>query len=321
MKNILLVLIAAIILGCQPVEPEIDLQQPKIVLNGLITTDSVFGVTITKSLSITDTESEYDFLQKASGSIYQKSLKVDTLMNRTKKEGVRYGYYYKEKNYIAKYIIPEPGKEYEIEVRYPGMETIHAKTTIPTLVSIEKFDTTRFTFPVDNPLVSNQGFLCQLSFTDPPNEENYYLLYVIRKNSYRKNDGTMQKDYIYFGCNDAIIEDQIKVGSGLLGIDFSDKSINGKTYHLSFTIKFQDVGIPLLTWDPNPQDTIRKTSLHFCLYSINKDYFNYLKELNLFYANYRNPLADPVQVSSNVEGGYGFFSGAAVSCDSLVFKY
>ncbi|PKP10210.1 MAG: hypothetical protein CVU09_07510 [Bacteroidetes bacterium HGW-Bacteroidetes-4] len=293
------------------------------VLNGLITTDSLFGVTITQSTLVTDPEHGNEFLQNASGTIYQNNRTLDTLTNRSDKEmSERSYYYYNAKNYFAMHIVPEAGKEYEIEIKYPGMKTVYAKTTIPDKVTIEKLDTTRIKLPFVNEYVSDEGFLCQISFTDPPDEENYYLIGIIKSRSHDMNsDGIWHGDYMLFTCDDAIVEEELKSGSGIYSVAFSDKSINGMAYKLTLSLKFQEIGIPLLPWEPAPYDTIRRTVLHFRLYSINKEYFTYIQELNLFYKNYRNPLAEPTQVRSNVAGGYGFFSGAAVSSDSLVFKY
>ena len=62
-------------------------------------------------------------------------------------------------------------------------------------------------------------------------------------------------------------------------------------------------------------------TFYFRLYSISSEFFNYIHTLNLYNKNYGNPLADPVITYSNITGGYGIFSGAAVSSDSIVWNY
>jgi hypothetical protein len=57
------------------------------------------------------------------------------------------------------------------------------------------------------------------------------------------------------------------------------------------------------------------------LYNITEEYYQYIQTLNLFLKNYKNPLAEPTQVFSNINGGYGILGGAGVSTDSVIFRY
>ena len=64
-----------------------------------------------------------------------------------------------------------------------------------------------------------------------------------------------------------------------------------------------------------------KKTIYLRLYSITEEYFRYIQTLNLFEKDFGDPLTNPVQVFSNVTGGFGIFAGAAVSSDSIVFNY
>jgi hypothetical protein len=64
-----------------------------------------------------------------------------------------------------------------------------------------------------------------------------------------------------------------------------------------------------------------KKTIYLRLYSITEECFRYIQTLNLFEKDFGDPLTNPVQVFSNVTGGFGIFAGAAVSSDSIVFNY
>jgi hypothetical protein len=296
--------------SCNQKEPTIDIEPSKIVINGLITTDSLVGITLTRSSAITEWVHVDDFLQGAKIHIYKNDQLADSLDNRNITLG--YYYFYRVKNYAATRLVPESGNEYKIEVKYPGFETASATTIIPQKVTIDKIDTLRIDYPYTNLYESNHGLFCQVSFSDPADEENYYLFMMLG------SSGVRNLDNVSFLCNDAIVEETLNHGSIPIGVAFSDKKINGQKYKLALIFKFKEL---FIASDSIKNPFYRQAKMYFNLYSINKDYFNYLKELNLFYANYRNPLADPVQVSSNIKGGYGFFSGAAVSTDSVIINH
>ncbi len=313
MKNNLLFVCWLFLFACQSKLPALNSESSKIVINALITTDSLFGVTITRSSPISANEYN-EWIQDAIVTIRHGEI-ADCLLARQPRLYLDDLLFWPT-NYYSKDMLPEAGFEYEIEVQCPEMQTVVANTTIPGMVKIAKLDTTRIVYPeVENPEISNLGFLCQLSFIDPQAEENFYMLQVILHSTewgYFKN--------LAFICGHSVVEEEIKDGLGTKAVVFSDKSINGKEFTLPLEIKCQDIGYPF-RGEADPYNPHGKATIYFRLYSMNKEYFTYIQTLNLFYKNYRNPLAEPAQVYSNVEGGYGIFAGAAVTTDSLVFKY
>jgi hypothetical protein len=223
-------------------------------------------------------------------------------------------------NYKSKMEYPLSGHTYKIIVKAPGKPTVTATTTIPNVVNIQRVDTSRIILNNVEYLQSNIEIACDISFTDPPNEKNYYLLYVYLRHDSIISVSNGSCGSINFICNDPIVEENINNGSEKFGIAFSDKSINGKQYRLRVILSGNDIGQPF--WNNDiPILPTHKATLYFRLYSITEDYFKYIHTLNLFLENYNNPLGIPTQVYSNVTGGYGIFAGAAVSSDSIVFKY
>ena len=139
----------------------------------------------------------------------------------------------------------------------------------------------------------------------------------------------MNSENMDFLCNDAIVEEKLIGHEGgalspnpIRGIAFSDKTINGQKSDLTITISCIAIGLPFWIDDPSyNKDGNHKKVIYFRLYSITEEYYKYIQTLNQYNKDYDNPLADPVQVYSNVTGGYGIFAGAAVSTDSIVFTY
>ncbi len=306
-------IILLFIVSCQK-EINIPDTGRKIVINGLINTNDTLAVHISKSLYIGDSTKllTTDSLTDATVIIYENNQLSDTL---TYQKNKTYGLNTDRLvNYKGNYLVPKSGKEYKLMIKYAGYPDVYSTTRIPNIVKIEKVDTSVVTLSgTFEEWQCNISLICDIQFTDTENEENYYLFNVYR--SFDDNDAVG----IELICNDPVVEEELRKGTMQFGLAFSDKTINGKTYRLRIILEGANIGMPFC--DDNYPFPPHKTSIYFRLYSIPKEYFKYIQTLNLFYKNYNNPLAEPTQVYSNIEGGYGIFAGAAISVDSLVFKY
>jgi len=306
--SIFLILICA----CQKENVEIPDTGRKLVINALITTDSLINVRISKSFYFKDPlmgPAPFPEFDSAEVRFYKNNIYLDSLYYSIRRN--YYGEIYFKSNYWSKDVFPLPGNEYIIKVKKPGFPDATATTIIPGLVKIEKVDTSR---TVVVPGYGRDFIMnCKIEFTDPAAEKNYYLINLVTKKL------PLGKEYMAFDCNDPVIEEEF--GSNTMagkvlkyGYAFSDKLIEGKKYSLNVSFDGS------YYWD-NPYNPIPRSSysIYFRLYSITEDYFKFIQTLNLFNATYMNPLAEPVMVYSNVSGGYGIFAGAAVSTDSIIF--
>jgi hypothetical protein len=313
----------AIFTSCQQEKIEIPDTGRKIVINGLITTDNLINLTINKSVSLRNFGIGDDIDEdSANVYMYQNEILIDTL-NYNKKELI-HSTLYSTPNYLSKKIYPLPGKEYKIIVKRNGLPDATAKTIIPNAVKIDFVDSTRIKMDPDtfgDFIHNNDRLICNIEFSDPSSETNYYC-FDIKSYDYQiwmpPYDGKIHCDMrsAIFETNDPIVEERLIGGNGLEGITFSDKLVNGKKYIL--TISF---GIDQLIHSYSSGFLPYKSVIYFRLLSITKEFYTYLKTLKLYSKNYSNPLAEPVEVNSNVTGGYGIFTGAAASQDSIVFKY
>lgn len=308
----------------------------KIVINGFLSSDSLLKVKISKSMYISDegmyADSAFYSLKNANVSIYQDNKRIDSLYHIPESNPWEPDFYNPRNidtwfhfgNYLSKSIIPIPGKEYRIVVKAPRLPDATAKVTIPNLVTIEKVDTMRFLTTEIPDLPWKECMKFTIEFTDPANESNYYLFNIWKTPSWDN-----QRNLTFY-CDDPIVEEKIDFLSPhyyiktssfwpYLGVAFTDKVINGQKHSLDVTVLGIDIGMPFYFNGDDP-DSHTKT-IYLKLYSITEECYLYIQALNLYNKNYGNPLANPVTVYSNINGGYGIFTGAALATDSIVFKY
>lgn len=303
--------------ACQKENVDIPDTGRKIVVNGLISTDSLINVHISRSEYFTDFDTEHHSrdLDSATIRFYNENTCIDSLNHISHK--VNYQYVYYKSNYWSKSVRPLPGKEYKISVNRPGFPEAIASTTIPRLVKIERLDTSRINY-YDFGFIMN----CRIEFTDPPSEKNYYLINIIRVQLV-----PYLRHYMAFDCHDPVIEQKLGSSSGTSGSDnivrdhiygyaFTDKLIEGKKYNLNFSFNGSLYhGYHGSIYNQNPRTSY---IYYFRLISITEEYYKFIQSFQLFNSVRWNPLAEPVQVYSNINGGYGIFAGAAVSTDSII---
>ncbi len=311
----------------------------KLVINGFLSSDSLLKVTIGRSMFISEegpyADSAFYSLKNASVSIYQDNIKIDSLFyvpgpnpwepdfynTRNTSTWFNFG------NYKSKNIIPIPGHEYRIVVNAPELPNATGNSKIPDIVTINKVDTLSVLyaeFP-EIPEEWRKSMKFSVEFTDPADKNNYYLFSMWKAPSWDNNHRNL-----VFNCDDPVVEENLEFLSShsyikttstwpSLGVAFTDKVINGQKYHLDVTVSGTEIGAPFYPeWQE--ADSHSKT-VYLKLYSITEDCYLYIQTLNLYNKNYGNPLANPVTVYSNVDGGFGIFAGAALAIDSIVFKF
>jgi hypothetical protein len=318
MKLIAFFFFAVLIMSCQQETIIIPDTGRKIVINSLFASDSLAGVFLTNSMYISDSSMWLDvnYLEDASVKVFENERLLDSLTFE-KRFGMLNGLFISQNNYRSYYYRPIPGNHYKIVVNAPGMPEATAETTIPNVVKIERVDSSRIILANQSSWLSNIDMVFKVFFTDPAKEKNYYLFCVFEgKTSIRTRSSGLIIENITF--QDPVVEEDLDHGTERFGIAFSDKSINGKQHEIMVTINGSAIDFP--SKSSNSSYSVYRTVLYFKLYSITEGYFKYIQTLNLFLKNYNNPLDAPSQVYSNIQGGYGIFEGAAVSCDSIVFQ-
>jgi hypothetical protein len=310
MKSIIFIIIIVFVnISCQN-KLEVPDTGRKIVINGLITTDSLLNVQIGKSFYLNyntgDSSNLFYDLDNVDVKVLKNNLLTDSLYH------MQFYYYdtwmvFNGGNYKSKSIFPQTDNQYTIIAKSNNLPEAVATTVIPKIVRIEKVDTVGIILPQGSFNNSNKAYICKIKFNDPGEETNFYLLNIreMMSKNYASPNNSLD-----FSCDDPIVEEKLFSGEKNEGIAFSDKLINGQSHILNIIIKKEVIG---------NYTAIDKQTVCFRLYSITEEYFQYIKNLNLYSKNYGNPLADPVMLYSNVSGGYGMFSGAGISSYSVIF--
>src|SRR5664279_4984755 len=130
--------------SCNKLRLDIPDTGRKIVINGLITTDELLNLRVSKSAYLIDPGHSYipetKDLDSAEVYIFKNNDRIDLLH----KEG-EYDFYpwnlLTVGNYYSNTLIPSPGTEYKVVAKFPGLPDASASTVIPNLVKIDKTDT------------------------------------------------------------------------------------------------------------------------------------------------------------------------------------
>lgn len=144
-------------------------------------------------------------------------------------------------------------------------------------------------------------FHYSITFTDPSDTENYYMLMESETNEIECNDPIL-------GENDTPLDAVYSKDSDFFV--FSDKSISGQEYTLNFMFKRHSHDILL-----HDNKIINKV----CLYSISKDYYLYLLSIYKKYNGLNGDLeslglAEPKFIYSNVSPGVGIVAAQTPIC-------
>ncbi len=317
MKKTFLIFIA-IIFVLSSCKKTLDLSitdaEKKIVINGILYPDSIVRVNISRSLGVLEEDStEFQFLNKATAKLYENDNYIETLVFDS------LGFYHST-------IIPDLTKKYKLEVESEGIEKAIGRVefikSVPfTITDVESF-VIDSTITVSRTSDWNEEFEpydttfqyanvnCKLSFEDPL-ETNFYVIQVysycfnmgyfesyengefVLSGFYLNNDSKMQKIYANYSIenNNTLIENYT-----FYGVDYDilqDDLFNGQTLSLNLDIDFT-------TFDLQP--------VYIKMYSVPKNYIDYSKSENKYWQANGNPFAQPVNVFSNIENGFGIFT-------------
>jgi hypothetical protein len=294
----LLFWLVPIVLGstsCEKIIPiDIPDTQRKIVVNGLISPSVPVVVNLTKSLTVLE-NGEFVYLENANVKLYENGNLAGTLTPDTA------GYY----RFPA--FTPVIGNTYKLTVDYPGLAPVEAETTIPSSVGIVSVDTSR--------VVNEWGqeiFKIKVVFDDPAEQDNIYgysvaltykeFDYLTMQYTgkwitqpgwvYEENNEFVEDEIHYYGQK-AYIEDHLFNGQSRT----LDLRLSGFEYLLSDTVKV-DVNLE----------------------QISPEFYTYVVSSEAYQRSHRNPFSEPVQVYTNIQGGFGIFSSYTVNTRTFIVR-
>ena len=265
--------------------------EPKIVMNGILSQSSGMWLNVSESVGTsTPVINSFVPIEDATVSVFQEGqLELSVTENNSG-------------NYYSSGFSPQPGEAYEIRVHVDGMPDASATVTIPHLVEFSDY---QFSTEVLSQNYYNQvlykevDFYLNFTISDPPDTLNHYMLGVY----YLEND-----QYVPLQVETEDLTMNIYIQDGVDILAWNDHSIDGETREFD-------------VWFRGQKNEGFETRILIALYSIEEAYFKYLKTYsqNFTVLNEGGLLYEPVQVSTNVAGGYGIVS--AVASSHIVIEY
>ena len=296
MKKLISIIAILFLLGS--CEKSIDFNgqktDPITIVNGLLNPDSIFRVSVTKSKHITDTN-PIPKVTNARVEVYQGNSLLEEL-NHTG-QGIYTGF--------SK---PVVGELYTLKLTN-DKDALETQATIPLPVVIDEV-----TASSNNNVNAENMFELSLTFTDPPQIENYYRI-TIHHDQLGDSD---QASSLYLSSNDLIIRSVFGQDDGLDNtpdneyLIFNDRLIDGKNYKLQ--LSFSDSEF-YEGYDDQNSNYYKNYKLR--LHSISKDFYLYLKSRNLESWVADDPFSEPVPVFSNIIGGGGVLGAYSTSFSSV----
>ncbi len=282
---------------------DIDLEDYRnesiVVMNSIITPDTVVMADISRTWFFTDTEPAQDI----------KDLQVELYINSHRCAVMLYN----GEKYISD-IRPQEGDTIRIQTQVDG-HTVMAEDIVPILTHIENIQITHQQVPSESPTyeVDSNGnvisynkddeFTYRITFQDQPDIQNYYFIRIEETNKGRV-PGTFDYSYdlvfqiLSEQINGSLTNQKIE---GQYGLPFSDKGIDGQKY----TLTIKETG----STSYYKYDTCYR---RFRLYSISEPYYRYLISLqsNDSDQSWQGGMTDigiaePVTIYSNIKGGVG----------------
>ncbi len=299
----------------EPIDISVPETQKKIVLNGFITPDSTIKVNLSESLGILEKDKDLKFLKNAAVKIYEDETYKETLQ-------------YDTNGYYIGTIYPQIGKEYKITAEYPPLDNVDAETVLlnPPIIKEINYEPVFHTEvqtwfnndtgePFDTTIYVLNNVNVNLTLQDPPNENNYYFLTFSAKIAqaeylppdYEPVFTGVKMTYLDYNATNLNWENNFYTRN-LKGFVFSDNLFSGTNFTINANI-----------YMPYTQDAPDK--IYVGLHAITEDFYQYVISYSKYQDIEGNPLAEPVNIMTNVHNGFGFFSGYSTKKDSIIIDY
>ena len=294
-KIFILLIIASHIISCEKVIPfEGDVTVSKLVINSIFESDSTFKVHVSSSRSVVDTASFLN-IEDAEVKILDNNGNIVDVLNH-----INNGFYMGQ-------TYPEENKTYNLEVKHPNYSNITSLDSLPAPININRIDTT-----VMDP-INGDRIQINLNFDDPSSFQNYYLLETYAVSEYILVEGidTLEHE-IDTAQQYMILTDVVFQNGGSPWRDqglFNDLLFNGQNKVLEFEIPFYDES----GYEDGYDWSYKISGIRIYLHNISKSYYYYRTSLELYQNTSGNPFAQPVQVYSNIENGFGIFAGSQIT--------
>jgi Domain of unknown function (DUF4249) len=257
------------------IEIDLPMTDSKVVVNSLFTDSKQIKVHLSKSINVLD--NTIPVINDATIILLKDNAVTDTL-------------FYNEGYYFS-HISAEIGKEYSLIISVPGMDSVICRDIIPKKTILQSYNLTTSVMTDEDGFIINELQLDFQDFAGP----NFYEVDLKAENLLNNN-----MVGLWFKKN----SDPVITSTGLLDYNpgtliFTDKMFDGK----SCSVK--------VYYAITPGEGDYKLKITFR--SISESYFKY-KEKQFAYlfsldSDIFSGMSEPIQLYSNIKGGYGIFAG------------
>lgn len=296
----ILVTITSIIMACQK---EIDIKIPnepsRLVINAQWEQNRLFSARISRSVSVNEpirfNEDRFT-VKNALVLVKQNNIVVDTL----RWDSARAGYFTIRNRRTGL------NASYGIEVSAPGFPSASAVSTMPAVITRPTAITIRRNVRTG----SNNELLSEIAVTirDNPGADFYLLRFKTAFGQPFDCIFSTESEIEKIEIDNPLEPNPCFRGDRIL---FTDRNFNSNERTLLFYTNDSN----LAEFDDAPTQTKKRPWLE-CLY-INESYYRYIKSSSAYEGINGNSLAEPVNVTTNVNGGYGFFTTFTQAIDTL----
>ena len=317
--------ISLLFFSCEnPIEFSGETTKPMLVVNGLISPDSLIKVHLSKSKFFLQDNNNYEVVDNATVNVWVNGTKIEKLLS------IGQGYYQSS-------FKPKIGDNIKITAENSEFSEVSTSTEITTSIPILGADTTNHSFNeqymlqysssnnspqiVDTSgITKTESFDVKIKFSDPATISNFYRL-NLKTISYYDNDSIsiantwLNSNDMVFGNNNA---GSLDASTYSYNNEFSDELFNGKEYNLKFTFSTSTSIYKDQTYNKKEKSPIKR-ELNIELQSISESYFKYLRSQSAS-ASTIEFFSEPVQIFSNVKGGIGILGSYSSSFYRIQLK-
>ena len=275
------------------VEVDIPEHKAKAVVYSLFKQEDTIKVSLTKSKGIFD-DNEYK-IENANLYLLKNDVYIDTLQ-------------YKEDLYVSD-VIAVCNQDYQLICKVPGMGVLRATAKIPDLPVITDTEITEVNISIDD-YSYDIKYDRKLKFTllDTPAKDSYYEIYLALQYYDNFNQQDVLEHLPGYNTNDPLIKNEDILQYYPETYVFSDKLFKDGSTDISIYYKSDTPSFYV-----NNLNSGDPYSFVIVARSISKDYYLFRKKLfahtYLQDSDVWDGVGAPVQMYTNIAGGYGIFAG------------
>lgn len=289
----------------RPVELDLPLPEPKLVIVSNFTNGEELHVRVSKSRSVLD-DSPEEYIGDATVELFVDDIFLESLTLVTPQAPRESPYYKTQQTSI------QVGVVYNIKVTAPGFEPVMAQSSIPPRVNLRDFTISDLQIHEGGqPGSLIYSYRVGVSFDDPIKQVNYYHLNFYQQVQdclFVGGDTLILRNYlqpVVFSNNNSNNYLQAYFGGGVL---IQDTPFDGQTISLNFPMSVEIF--------PENQ---KLGKIYAELRAVSEDYYLFHNSLSRQQnAGNGGTPSEPIFIYNNIENGHGIFAGYSQTLDSLM---